>query len=315
MRRLARMYQETSAASSKPRRTVPLQRSAFDATCRGEIRRISGLMCLGLVAGAMGCVSQADYDQLAALNRSLLSEKEGAEQRALDAEAQADAMRRQMRLKEGEVDMQKSLLSNLKSENDRLGSAFDQQGRLMEKIDLNPPRPVVIERALPPELDAALQQFAAAHPEAVEYDPARGLVKWKADLLFSSGSDVIRDDAKSTLRAFADVVNSPACAPFEIVVVGHTDTDPIKHAASRGHPTNWHLSSHRAIAVAMELLAFQISPQRIGVMGYGEYRPVSTNDTPDGKTLNRRVEIFIVGHEGAVSSSASGAAQSMPPQK
>lgn len=271
-----------------------------------------GVATLILMAAGVGCVSQADYDQLAALNRSLLAEKEAADQRALDAEAQADAIRRQARLKEGELEMQRSLTSNLQSENDRLASAFDQQGRLMEKIDLNPPRPVIIERSLPPELDAALQRFAAAHPDAVDYDPARGLVKWKSDLLFASGSDVIRDDAKSTLRAFGDVVNSAAAAPFEIVVVGHTDTDPIKHAAQRGHPTNWHLSAHRAIAVAQELLNHQISPQRVGVMGYGEYRPVSSNDSVEGKMLNRRVEIFIVGRDAAMPTAATTAAQPAP---
>lgn len=259
--------------------------------------RLASMMLLALSGMVLfGCVAQADYDQLKLDNMTLASEKESFAQRTLDSESQANALRRQLAMKENELEVQKQLTGNLKSENDRLASAVDSAEALLGRIDFDPDKPLVIQTVLPPELDMALKNFAASHPNAVEYDPTRGVVKWKSDLLFSSGSDIIREDAKSTLRGFADVINTIDATEFDIIVVGHTDTDPIRHARAKGHPTNWHLSSHRSIAVGMELLSFQVNPERLGVMGYGEYRPVVGNATQTEKALNRRVEIFLVGH-------------------
>ena len=56
----------------------------------------------------------------------------------------------------------------------------------------------------------------------------------------------------------------------------------------------------------MELLDGQIDPQRLGVMGYGEHRPFSANDTKQNKTLNRRVEIFLSGRPGAAAQQGPG---------
>jgi chemotaxis protein MotB len=265
----------------------------------------------------VGCVGQGDYDQLMVANRAALAEKAAAEQRALDAEVQADALRNQLKLKEQELGVQEALVANLRGENSRLDQQFANLQALMKGLDLNPDRPLIIQSPLPPELDAALKNFAAAHPDAVEYDSARGAVKWKADLLFASGSDVMREDAKSTLRGFADIVNAIEANNFDVIVVGHTDNDPIMHAKAKGHPTNWHLAAHRSIAVAFELLQDRVRPDRVGVMGYGEHRPIAANDNKEHKSQNRRVEIFLVSNTNRQASSSpelsgQGAAQAEP---
>jgi len=276
-------------------------------------------MSVVILLGVVGCVPQADYDNLMFQNTSLAGEKLEAEERALNAEAQAEALRNQLRMREREVGVERSLVDNLKAENTRLDQAFTTQQDLMRTIDLTPDPPLIIQQALPAELDRALRSFASSHPGAINYDPSRGLVKWRSDLLFASGSDVVKEDAKSTLRGFADVVNTPEASVFDIVVVGHTDNDPIVHARRKGHPTNWHLSAHRAIAVAGELLEAQITPGRVGVMGYGEYRPLTGNDSKQNKALNRRVEVYIVGQGDVAASTASHApttrTQASEPQK
>jgi chemotaxis protein MotB len=114
-------------------------------------------------------------------------------------------------------------------------------------------------------------------------------------LLFALGSDVVKQPGKEALAGFAEVIVSPAGAGFEVAVVGHTDNRPISRAATKqAHPSNWHLSVHRAIAVASVLQGSGVEPTRIGVTGYGEFRPVATNDTAEGRRQNRRVEIYIV---------------------
>ena len=171
------------------------------------MRILSSVVVLVLGSALIGCVAQGDYDQLMVSNRAALSEKEAAAQRALDAETQADALRNQLRVKEQELAMGQAMISNLREENDQLDQAFASIQHLTKNLNTVPDRPLIIRTPLPPALDNALQNFAASHPNAVEYDRARGAVKWKSDLLFTSGSDVVREDAKSTLRSFADVVN------------------------------------------------------------------------------------------------------------
>jgi chemotaxis protein MotB len=254
----------------------------------------AAVVCIYAVA-LTGCVSRAEFDQVMFENRSLAAEKEEYSQRALDAEAQAEGFRRQLQMKEGELDMQRSLAGNLQTENDRLDEAVRTAQDILSKLSTDPDPPLIISNPLPPALDEALRSFAASHPDSVEYDSRRGVVRWKSDLLFASGKDVVRDDAKSVLRSFAAIINQPAAQGFEIAIVGHTDNEPIKHAARFGHPTNWHLSAHRSIAVAQELISSSVTADRVGVMGYSEYRPAADNSTPQGRSQNRRVEIMIIG--------------------
>ena len=83
--------------------------------------------------------------------------------------------------------------------------------------------------------------------------------------------------------------------PFDVIVVGHTDTTPIRKASTRQeHKTNWHLSAHRAIAVSVILIKNPFPATRLGDMGYGEYRPIADNSSAAGKAKNRRVEMYLV---------------------
>jgi chemotaxis protein MotB len=129
----------------------------------------------------------------------------------------------------------------------------------------------------------------------VTYDAARGTVKWNADLLFALGSDVVKQTSIQSLNAFTNIMKSPSASGFEVVVVGHTDNVPIVRVETKAkHPTNWHLSVHRAISVASVLRSNGYDARRIGVMGVGEYRPIADNSTPAGASQNRRVEVYIV---------------------
>lgn len=82
-----------------------------------------------------------------------------------------------------------------------------------------------------------------------------------------------------------------------IKVEGHTDSDQIHTAL---FPSNWELSAYRAISVAKYYINVKgFSPERMSTEGYGEYRPVASNDTIEGKAKNRRVEIKITQKESS----------------
>jgi chemotaxis protein MotB len=148
---------------------------------------------------------------------------------------------------------------------------------------------------LPAEMNTLLQDFAAAS-DMVDFDAATGMLKFKSDLLFDKGSDSVQAGAAESIKALAGIMNTDEGSAFDIVIVGHTDDVPIKKPATlQNHPTNWHLSVHRAISVERSLEASGIAADRMAVKGYGEYRPVEPNKPgKKGNPANRRVEIFIV---------------------
>ena len=149
--------------------------------------------------------------------------------------------------------------------------------------------------ALPVELSTLLEDFASKH-DMVDYDSARGMVKFKSDLLFEKGSDKVAASAIEAIKLLCGILSSPEAKDFDAVIAGHTDDMRIGQAATRAkHPTNWHLSAHRAIAVLNVMTGSKVDPKRLSIRGFGEYRPLAANlPGKKGNPQNRRVEIYIV---------------------
>jgi len=149
--------------------------------------------------------------------------------------------------------------------------------------------------ALPPELSTLLEDFAKAH-DMVTFDTNTGIVKFKSDLLFEKGSDKVTSSAAEAVKSLCVILNAEEGRKFDIIIAGHTDDIPIlKPATLAAHPTNWHLSVHRAISVLKVMEGARIESKRLSARGFGEYRPIVPNK-PDkgGNPQNRRVEIYIV---------------------
>lgn len=120
----------------------------------------------------------------------------------------------------------------------------------------------------------------------------RGLViTVVGDLLFDSGKAKIRNEAYPLLDKVAKVLNENV-PDLNVGIEGHTDNVPIKRS---GWKSNWELSSARSLSVLHYLVNEEkVAPERLSANGYGEYKPVSSNDSKDGRQLNRRVEIVIL---------------------
>ncbi len=250
-----------------------------------------GLVFVWVVAG--GCVSRDEYLRADYSRRKALERADQMERELEDCRNRAMALEKERASLQHELDVKTALAETLQAEVDRLDAL---RKRLQEQLAAAGKlgEIQVVEVKLPPALDQALKDFAGKYPDMVEYDPLRGAVRWKGDLTFALGSDEVRGTVMDSLRAFAEILNSPAAQPFEVLVVGHTDNVPISAQTQKKFPTNWHLSAHRSVAVMFVLNRFGVDFRRLGVMGYGEHRPRVPNPPRGGAEANRRVEIFLV---------------------
>lgn len=252
----------------------------------------------GIAAISAGCVSLDDHRQLQMAHRTLEAEKAQLEQELYDLRGSNSSLQTRLSSTERHIQSKEALASNLQAENSRLQAAVGSAQRTVEELARQNvlQDPIIIESTkLPEALDSALQNFASRYPGSVSYDPQNGMVKWTSDLVFPLGSDVVKDSAKQSLDGFAEIVRSNAAQNFDILVIGHTDDRPIKRAETkRLHPTNWHLSTHRSISVSNVLRDRGIADSRIGVMGFGDTRPIASNNSEAGRGQNRRVEIFLI---------------------
>lgn len=139
----------------------------------------------------------------------------------------------------------------------------------------------------------------------------RTTVKMKDKILFASGSATIGAEGRDALRKVADAMRG--LQGKTVRVEGHTDNVPT--GSSGPFPSNWELSAARSLAVVHFLQDAGLDPTRLSGAGFAEFQPIATNETPEGRSLNRRIEIVLVPIEGAVASPAAPAQPAVTPAK
>lgn len=240
----------------------------------------------------VGCVSQEKYNALK-LDRDQLAERLGQSEGQLQSlQAERDAYKNQLNSVLAGGSNQQALVANLTQQLGNLQSQYDALNRQYEDA-LGKMGTAV---ALPQPVTDALNQFARENPDLVDFDSARGIVKFKSDITFSSGSAELTPRAIDALTRFSSILNSPAASGYELQVAGHTDNTRVLREETRkaGHKDNWYLSAHRAISVSEALQKDGVNPARLAVMGYADQHPIADNNTTAGKAQNRRVEVLIL---------------------
>jgi len=119
----------------------------------------------------------------------------------------------------------------------------------------------------------------------------KGLViTFVAEVLFNSGKAKLREDSLPILDKVVEVLKETVPAN-KVGIEGHTDNEPIKHSRWK---SNWELSAQRALSVVHHLEKRGVTSGKLSAIGYGEYQPIASNDTVQGRQLNRRVEVVIL---------------------
>ena len=110
------------------------------------------------------------------------------------------------------------------------------------------------------------------------------------DILFKSGSASLDKVGKELLLKVSDQLKA---SPFQVVVTGHTDDQKIGAALAARYPTNWELGGARAATIVRLFEGAGIDKARLAAVSFADSRPKMPNDTPEGRTKNRRIEIVL----------------------
>lgn len=149
-------------------------------------------------------------------------------------------------------------------------------------------------KAVYSRIKTALEERGATDEVEIEYNEKtdRLIIRYRDQALFDSGKANLRPDALPRLAVVGEIL---AQLPNRVRVEGHTDTVPIRTPT---FPSNWELSSHRAMAVVRLFESeFGLDPRRLEGAGQGEWYPVAGNDSVEGRARNRRVDIIVLSLE------------------
>jgi len=154
-------------------------------------------------------------------------------------------------------------------------------------LEGSPERPNMEE--IRKELESSLAAQISKHTVSVTATKEGIVVSLREIGFFDSGSTAMRPDAEDTLNDFVRVVETQR---MRIRIEGHTDNVPIHNGRFR---SNWELSTGRATEITRLFIEkYGIAPDRLSAAGYAEYHPVAPNSTPEGRALNRRLDLVVL---------------------
>ncbi|MFC3802332.1 flagellar motor protein MotB [Cohnella sp. GCM10012308] len=140
------------------------------------------------------------------------------------------------------------------------------------------------------QLDQYIKKGGLSSQLETNLNQSQLMITIRDNALFPSGTANVKPESRKLAVAIGNMLK--AYPDYEIIVSGHTDNQPIN---TFEFASNWELSSKRAINFMKILLENQaFDPRKFSAIGYGEYRPLDSNDTDAGRSKNRRVEVSIL---------------------
>ncbi len=231
-------------------------------------RKLASLAMLGLLTGCGVSKSQLESKSLEAENYRRQYGDEAEKVKALEAK----------------VTQLNDELASLRKDRARSDEALAQAREELEK-----------KSSQYDQLAQSLKEEIKAGKIELSELKGRTVVKMKDRILFSSGSVAINPEGQAALAKVAQALKD--VEGKLIRVEGHTDDVPTDPKGP--FPSNWELSTTRALAVVRLLQEQGVPATRLSAAGYGEYRPIASNKSPQGKSLNRRIDIVLAPEEQA----------------
>ena len=249
-----------------------------------------------------GCVStkkfdnlQANYNSLQDTNNQLTRDGEQCKDNLGRATVQISSLQERINAEQQHVtDLQSTLdkcLATTGQGNTNISKLIDQiksSNQYIQELNASRSKSDSLNMVLTNNLTRSLSKDEL---QDVNVKVLKGVVyiSLSDSMLYKSGSYDISDRAGDVLSKVAKIIND--YKGFDVLIEGNTDSVPISMPNIRN---NWDLSALRASSVVQSLQNnYGVDPQRLTAEGRGEYNPVASNDTPEGRSLNRRTEIII----------------------
>ncbi len=265
------------------------------------------LLCVMFFFFISGCVSQKVHEavqaDLAKTRQALLSETRQAEDRTERLKQTENALlkcRNEKEAARARIGELQQRLDDLNLAMGEMNASCAEQMREMN-FELEKRKSIIaLQENVIGRLDdtkkrieESLKSQIEAKEIRIEEMENRLKVTMVDEILFSTGRSRVNPKGREVLRKIADSLRSQT--GHDIVVEGHTDNVPIGPALKARFDSNWDLSAARAISVVR---FFQeqtdLDPTRLSAVAFGPYRPVASNDTAEGRSRNRRIEIILV---------------------
>ncbi|WP_164008574.1 OmpA/MotB family protein [Pyxidicoccus trucidator] len=252
------------------------------------------LVLAALVALSTGCVSKGKFEaktlEAEQLAKGLNDEKgarEAAEAKVKALEAERDALTARLttaesRLSAGAAERRglEEQNAQLKALNDELARNTKQLAQAKAELEKKSSEYENLAQSLKQEISEGKIQLSELKGKMT--------VQLKDKILFASGSARVGKEGEEALAKIADALKT---VQGKIIrVEGHTDDVPTSGAQ---FASNWELSLARAMAVVHSLQNAGVDPMTLSAAGYGQYQPIAANDSPENRSLNRRIEIVL----------------------
>jgi len=249
------------------------------AFSRRPARPVITVLLGAVLALSVGCVSSGKYeslqqerDALAGRNQALQGEVSAANQKGQSLEQEKSALASEKAALE-------ERLAQLQEQEKTLGSQLQQHEEEAKQL-----------KATYDGLLGSLKKELEAGQIQVQQLRDGLSVNVAQEILFASGSAALDKNGIEVLQRVADQLKQ---TNYQIVVTGHTDNKPIGPGLVSRYPTNWELAGARAASVVRLFVDSGLAANRLLAASMADTRPVAPNDTPEGRTKNRRIEIRL----------------------
>jgi len=240
----------------------------------------AGMMLLGAAfIVPVGCVSSGKYQSLQQERDALSSRIQALQGEIAAAKQKGDALAQDKSALASEKEALEQRLAQLQEQEKTLGSQLQQHEEEAKQL-----------KATYDGLLGSLKKELEAGQIQVQQMRDGLSVNVAQEILFASGSAALDKNGIEVLQRVADQLKQ---TNYQIVVTGHTDNKPIGPGLVNRYPTNWELAGARAASVVRLFVDSGLVANRLLAASMADTRPVAPNDTPEGRTKNRRIEIRL----------------------
>lgn len=230
-----------------------------------------------LVFSLAGCVSAGEH-------KAKLSELEAQKKTAASLQEQIKAKDEENAALKKQVDSNKAQIALLSDEKAKI---TDEKKKAIEEKEKALSELKSTYNSMMTELQGEIKKGEIAVTQLKDKLSLRMVDR----ILFDSGSADVKKDGKKVLDRVAEILKK--VADKQIKIEGHTDNVPVGPKVAKKFASNWELSAARAINVVKYLQGQGVDPNLTSATGYGEFKPIASNDTDEGKAKNRRIEIVL----------------------